>query len=192
MTGRRGAVRARLRRGTGPAARPDDRVELLCLVLCTLLAVLAVPVGLAVGTAVGTDASAEARSQRELRSEVPAVLLEDGRALTGTEAVALASWTAPDGSSGEDEVRVPAGTRAGDTVRIWLDADGRRTGAPLSETGVRVTAAVAGTVTALLLAASAVTLHAAVRALLDRARSRRWAREWAEVEPVWAARFRLR
>ncbi|MGY1695337.1 hypothetical protein ACI780_10515 [Geodermatophilus sp. SYSU D00814] len=192
MTGRRGAVRDRLRRGAGPAARPDDRLELLCLVLCTLLAVLAVPVGLAVATTVGADAAAEARSQREQRSEVPAVLLEDGRALTGTEAVALASWTEPDGSSREDEVRAPAGARAGDTVRIWVDADGRRTGAPLSAAGVRVTAGVAGTVTALLIGAAAVTLHAAVGALLDRARARRWEREWAEVEPVWAARFRLR
>ncbi len=173
-------------------ARPGDRLELLSLVLCALLTVLAVPVGLAVAATVATDAAAEARSQQEQRREVPAVLLQDSRPVTGMTAVALASWTAPGGGSRAGEVSAPTGTRAGDTVRIWIDADGRRTGEPLSPTGVRVTAAVAGTVTALLLAASAAALHAAVRVVLDRSRARRWEREWAEVEPVWAARFRLR
>ncbi|MGY1669780.1 Rv1733c family protein [Geodermatophilus sp. SYSU D00710] len=192
MSATPGPVVARLRRGTGRAARPDDRLELVSLLLCALLAVLAVPVGLTVATTVGTDVAAEVRQQQEERHRVPAVLLADAQPVPGVGAGAPAAWTGPDGSDREGEVPVPAGTRAGETVSIWVEPDGRRTRPPLSPAGARVTTAVAGTVTAVLVAAAAVTLHVAVRALLDRFRLRRWAREWTEVEPVWASRFRLR
>ncbi len=190
-----GRVRARVRRGTARDARPDDRLELASLLLCTLLAVLALPVALTVATTVATDASAQARQQQVERSQVPAVLLEDATSVTGAstvQAVAPASWTAPDGSDREGTVTVPIGTSAGETVRIWTDADGRRTGEPLTPGAVGLTAVISGAVTVLVAVAASAGLHAGVCALLDRLRARRWAREWDEVEPVWAARFRLR
>ncbi len=190
-----GRVRARVRRATARDARPGDRLELASLLLCTLLAVLAVPVALAVATTVATDASAQARQQQAERSQVPAVLLEDPTTVTGSstvQATAPAVWTAPDGSDREGTVTVPVGTSAGETVRIWTDADGRRTGAPLTPGAVRLTSVVAGAVAVTVAVAGTAGLHAGVCALLDRSRARCWAREWDEVEPLWAARFRLR
>jgi hypothetical protein len=183
-----GPVAARLRRGTGSGARAGDRLELLSLVLCALLVVLAVPVGLAVATTVGADAAADARRQHEERSRVTAVLTADADPVVGLQAWAPATWTAPDGTARAGEVPAPAGSRAGQAVRIWAGPDGARTGRPLTRAGVRLTTAVAGTVTALLVACSALALHLATGAALDRSRARRWAREWAEVEPVWSGR----
>ncbi len=190
-----GPVRARVRRGTARGARPDDRLELASLLLCALLAVLAVPVALAVATTVAVDTSAQARQQQAERSRVPAVLLEDATTLTGpstVQAVAPAVWTTPDGSDREATVIVPVGTAAGETVLIWTDADGRRTGEPLTPGAGRLAAVVTGAVIVLVAVAGSAGLNAGVCALLDRSRARRWTREWNEVEPLWATRFRLR
>jgi hypothetical protein len=188
-------IRARIRRGTARGARPDDRLELASLLLSALLVLLAVPVALAVATTVATDTAAQARQQQAERSRVPAVLLEDATTITGSSTVQAAApvvWTAPDGSDREGTVTVPVGTSAGETVRIWTDAEGRRTGEPLTPGAVRLAAVVSGVVTVLVAVAGSAGLHAGVCALLDRSRAHRWAREWDEVEPLWAARFRLR
>jgi hypothetical protein len=57
---------------------------------------------------------------------------------------------------------------------------------------VGLTSVVSGAVTVLVAVAGTAGLRAGVCTPLDRSRARRWAREWDEVEPVWAARFRLR
>ncbi len=190
-----GPVRARVRRGTAGGTRPGDRLELASLLLCTLVAVLSVPLGLAVATTVAADASAQARLQQAERSRTTAVLLEDATTTadpSGTRAVAPASWAALDGGTRQGTLTVPAGTPAGATVRIWTDAGGRRTGEPLTPGAVRLTAVVTGAATVLVALAGSAALHTGVRALLDRSRARRWAREWDEVEPLWAAHPRPR
>ncbi len=124
-----------------------------------------------------------------------AVLLEGATTVTGSSTVpatAPAVGTAPDGSDREGTVTVPVGASAGETVRIWTDADGRRTGTPLTPGTVGLTSVVSGAVTVLVAVAGTAGLRAGVCTPLDRSRARRWAREWDEVEPVWAARFRLR
>ena len=107
-------------------------------------------------------------------------------------ATAPARWTAPDGTDHEDVVPVPPETTAGGTVLVWTGPDGSSSARPLEHNDVVVVTVTAGTLTLLLGLASAAAAHAAVCALVDRARGRAWTREWAEVEPLRAARFRLR
>ena len=191
-----GRLRVRLRRGLARDARPSDRVELASWLAGVLLAVVAVPLALAVASVVGADAGAAAARQAAERQQVPAVVLEDAEVLpTGTTSVratAPARWNAPGGTLHEDTVPVPPGTTAGDGVQVWIGPDGHQAGRPLQHGTVVLVTVTAGSTTLVLGLATAAAVHAGVCALLDRARQRAWAREWAEVEPLWANRFRLR
>jgi len=191
-----GRVRVRVRRGLGPGARPTDRVELLSWLACVLLAVAVVPLALAVASVVSADARAQAAQQAAERQQVAAVLLEDAEVQSGgsssLRATARVAWTAPDGTGREDTVPVPAGTEAGRTVPVWTGPGGESVGRPLEDSDVVVVTVTSGVLTLLLGLAAAAVAHAGVCALLDRVRDRAWSREWTEVEPLWAARFRLR
>ncbi|NEM06260.1 Rv1733c family protein [Geodermatophilus normandii] len=192
----RDRLRARVRRGLAPGARPTDRLELLSWLACVLLAVAVVPLALATASVVAADAGAQASREAAERRQVPAVLLEDAEVLPGgsasLRATARAAWTAPDGTGHEDTVPVPAGTDAGETVRVWIGVDGDPAGRPLERNDVVVVTVTVGVLTLWLGLATAALLHAAACALLDRARDRAWTREWAESERLWATRFRLR
>lgn len=194
-TGAPGPLRARVRRGLGPGARTSDHVELLSWLCCVLLAVLVVPTALAVASVVAADAGAQAARQAAERQQVPGVLLEDAAVLssaaTSPLATARTAWTAPDGTPHEGTVPVPVGAREGETVRIWIGPDGERADRPLERGGVVVVTLTAGSLTLLLGLALAAVTHAGVCTLLDRARQRSWTREWEEVGPRWAARYRL-
>ncbi|PWW24087.1 hypothetical protein JD79_03265 [Geodermatophilus normandii] len=171
-------------------------MELFSWVVCVLLAVAAVPAAVAVGSVVAADAGTLASHQAAERRQVPAVVLEDAEVVGGgtssLRATAPARWTGPDGSDHEDVVPVPPGTPAGGTVLVWTAPDGSPSARPLEHRDVVVVTVTAGTLTLLLGLATAAAGHAAVCALVDRARDRTWEREWDEVEPLWAARFRLR
>jgi hypothetical protein len=71
------------------------------------------------------------------------------------------------------------------TVEVWVDQEGNRTTPPLSESGVADRAVTQGIATFTGLCMLAFGTYLAARTLLDRSRSRRWAAEWATVEPVW-------
>ncbi|WP_369254960.1 Rv1733c family protein [Geodermatophilus amargosae] len=176
-------------------ARCTDRLELASWLACVLLAVAVVPLALAVASVVASDAGAEAARQAAERQQVPAVLVEDAEIGSGTSsqhARAVASWTSPDGTGHEDTVPVPAGAGAGEAVLVWIGPDGSPAGPPLGRGDVVVVTVTAGALTLLLGLSTAAAVHAGVCTLLDRARDRAWTREWAAVEPLWAARFRLR
>lgn len=196
MGARGGPLRTRLRLGLGRGARAADRVQLASLLACLLLAVGVVPVALAVASVVGADAGARAAREAAERVEVPAVVLADAApppvSATGGRSTAPARWTAADGGLREGTVPVPPGTVAGERVPVWTGPGGLPADAPLASGSVVTVTVVAGTLTLLLGLAAAAAVHAGVCALLDRARDRAWARGWAEVEPEWAARFRLR
>ncbi|GAB3309824.1 hypothetical protein GCM10027451_19950 [Geodermatophilus aquaeductus] len=170
-------------------------MELLSWLTCVLLAVAVVPLALAVASVVAADGRAQAAREAAERQEVPAVVLADAEVLSGTSslrATAPVGWTATDGAGHGDTVPVPVGTDAGDTVPVWIGADGEYAGRPLEHGDVVVVTVTAGVLTLLLGLATVALAHTAVCALLERGRQRAWTREWAEVEPLWAARYRLR
>ncbi|MGY1833082.1 hypothetical protein ACI8AA_21925 [Geodermatophilus sp. SYSU D01180] len=190
-----GYLRALVRRGLAPGARATDRVELVSWLASVLLAVAVVPVALAVGSVVASDTGALAERQAAQRQQVPAVVLADAEVLPGSptslRATAPARWEAPGGGTREDTVPVAPGTPAGATVPVWTGPDGGRAGPPIEVSDVAVVSVTSGVLTLLLGLATAAVGHAGVCAWTGRARDRAWEREWAEVGPLWADRFRL-
>jgi len=112
---------------------------------------------------------------------LPAGEVWDGRA----DASGRVVWADRDGTERQGTVSVPVGAEAGHTVTVWLDGDGDRTTSPMSGADVTGRAVTQGVGTYALLSALAVGVHLWVRGLLDASRSRRWAAEWADVEPEW-------
>jgi len=172
--------------------RVGDPIELAARLLCALAVLLAVPVALTVGAVAGADARQRADSEAATLVQVPAVLVADAVGPTGqswTSSVPTpATWRAPDGSSREGPVPAAAGAAAGQTVTIWVDGEGHRTRPPLDAAAVATSAVSTGLMTFLVLAALALSGHHLVRGLLERQRSRRWAEDWAAVEPEWSGR----
>jgi hypothetical protein len=182
----------RLALGAGPLKRSSDRLQFLARVLlgCTLL--MALPIALAVGTATHSQAQAEAVAQAAERQLVDATLTEDAPAAASSNNEIVAPkvrvaimWTGPYGVEREGHVAVPAGTRAGEVVHIWIDGEGRPTLRPLSEGDVTARSIGVAMLTYLCLALVACGLYLAFRTTLDRGRLRRWDADWAVVEPVW-------
>jgi hypothetical protein len=176
--------------GSGPLKRGSDHVEFLSRLLLVSGISTTAPVGLAVAAVTRARARARATTQAADRHVVAARLLEDlytpaRGAPRPPRRPGTAVWTDPGGAQRRGPVWVPAGSTAGTEVMVWLDRAGNRTLPPLSAGDVtsRAVSQGLGTSTALLLAA--VGTHLTVRALLDRNRYRRWAAEWAAVEPVW-------
>jgi len=186
----RGARRFTL--GSGPLKRTSHRVEFASRVVVLLVVLLSVPVALAVGTAVRSDLATVARQQSAERTQVTAVVTADAVALEDASprvrVPVPAEWTSPTGTPVEGEVLARPTTRAGDTVVLWTTSDGRPTSPPLTPAAVRRSTCV---LTGLCWAGTVVTtvlLHVALCRLLASRADRRWAREWARVEPTWSRR----
>jgi hypothetical protein len=177
----------RFRLGSGPLKRGSDRLQVLARVLLVSALLTAVPVALAVGTATHSRMLDEAADQAATRLEVTARLTEDAHSTSGSDnAAATVSWTGPSGELREAVVPVAPSAREGSTVSVWVDADGQRTGRPLTDADVTV-----GTVghvvwTLLGIWFVAVAGYCSFRRMLDRHRLRRWTEEWAAVGPVWS------
>lgn len=178
--------------GSGPLKRTRHTVEFVSRVVVLLVVLLSVPVALAVGTAVRSDLAAVARQQADARTQVSAVVTADAVAPDDASPRARvpvpARWTSPAGTPVEGDVLARPTTRAGDTVVLWTTSDGRPTSPPMTPAAVRRSTCVltglcwAGTVVA------AALLHVALCRLLASRADRRWAREWARVEPTWSRR----
>jgi hypothetical protein len=180
--------------GSGPLKRTSDRIQLLARVLLVCSLAMAIPVALVVASVTRTQVVAEAKAQSLARHQVDADLVAAPVVATrGSEDVpptsrAPAVWSGPSGEEHTGALVVPAGAEAGSTVPIWVDRDGELTTRPLDR-GAAVARAVAMAVgTYLCLSSLAAGGYLAVGASLDRSRLRRWAAEWAVIEPEWTRR----
>jgi hypothetical protein len=177
--------------GSGPLKRSSDRWEFLPRVLLACCLLAAAPISLAVATAAYTQARDEAAIEAADRHSVPARLLEDGPVPAGdawengAKAQGNAVWTDPAGTQQRGTVTVPFGVKAGRVVSVWYDEDGDRTAPPMGAGDVSGRAVGQGSGTFVMLCVMASGAHLRFRVLLDRSRSRRWAADWASVEPVW-------
>jgi hypothetical protein len=177
--------------GPRPLTRATDRPRLVAQVvlLATLLASIPIAFAVAVSTYTGTHLQAVAQAAE--RHPVSATLLENAPVLDNgsdeavTTSRAAAVWTEASGKKQKGSVLVTAGTAAGSTIRIWLDRAGHVTGSPLTDGDAVARAVGHALVTVLLVVMCAFAAYgAALRALAHR-RDRRWATEWATVEPLW-------
>lgn len=141
------------------------------------------------------DARAMARDReadrRHVRAEVvdrasrATPLVQGGRQPT---AEATVRWTDPERGRRTATARVPAGTRTGETVDVWLDARGRTVTPPPGTTAVwqnTITIGVCATggAVAVILFAHTVVRHGAMRRRLAE-----WDQAWARAEPEWTGR----
>jgi hypothetical protein len=175
--------------GSGPLKRGTDRLQLAARILLVVTMITAIPIALAVVTASYSQGKAVAATQAAERHRVTATLLADAAAsrdATNPEAAtATVTWTLPSGAAQEDVLNVPRGAKVGSTVHIWIDGAGDVTRRPATSADAAAQAFGLGLLTLIALWLAETTTFLLVRKLQDRARLRRWAADWAVVEPVW-------
>lgn len=189
----RGLIR-RFRPDRNPLRRTADRVEAAIMAVLAVILLAAGP--LAGIAAVDRAAAAGARAghaQAGWHQTMAVVLLGAPNQVGGLEQAApepaaLATWTAPDGTRHEGQVRVPDGTKAGATVPVWTNRSGTLEAAPVQRGNVIVweTLAALAAVTALIVAV--VIAGFLARMVLDRRRLAAWDAAWPVAESRWTGR----
>lgn len=186
-----GQLRRKLREfwpGRGPLRRRWDRVE--AAILGGLLAAFMIggPLAALIGGRVAYDAAQRARHAELATSyRVPAVLLTTAsQQPSGYYASAKAWWRTPDGVRHTGEVWALEGTAAGATVRVWVTADGRLTGAPLQPSQVQGQGVLAGALAAMIVAMVLWGTGLAVHCAAERRRMAAWDDEWRAIGPKWS------
>jgi hypothetical protein len=189
-----GRMHSWFRPGSGPLIRTSDRLGSVARALLAVSLFAAVPIALTAASATYTHVRAVATAQAGERHSVSVTLVEDvppppDEAWSNPpNEEATAAWADPAGVEHDVPVSVPAGTRAGSTVSVWIDRDGNRTPPPLAGGAVTAEAVCVGILALGGLCLVALGAYRWVCALLDRSRSRRWAADWVIVEPVWSRR----
>lgn len=193
-TGRPARLARQMGLGRSPLRRRTDRIE--ACVSAALLAVFLIGAPLSV-TSIGRWVHHEGlREQRAQQSwhQTPAVLLAAAPSrvagyehrLSWQETVPVpARWSGPGGQPRSGQVVVPAGSRAGQTVQVWVDGSGRVTGPPLLSSALTRRVVGAEVLAPLILAVLLLTLACAVRWLLNRRRLADWEARWAAIGPRW-------
>lgn len=171
-----------------PLRRTVDRVEAAVVaVLAVLFLVVAPLAASAAGQFAYHEGAGAARAEQAGWHQVRAVLLAKaiGAGYSG-QADAPARWTDPQGVRHTGLVMARYGTRAGSTVRVWIDAAGRPTGAPMDQAQVAgqaiLAAAIAALVAGLILLGAGTLAHY----LLGRRRLAAWDAEWRATGPQWS------
>lgn len=192
-TGRPARVARQMGLGRNPLRRRTDRLE--ALISAALLAAFLIGAPLSGASFGGWVRQGGLREQRAQQSwhRTPAVLLATAPAVPSSEirlswqntVPVPARWLGPRGQPRGGEVSVPAGSKAGHTVQIWVDGSGRVTGPPLI--GAELTRRVVGAevLAPLALGIVLLCLACAVRWLLNRRRLRDWEADWASIGPRW-------
>lgn len=198
--GRRpGAPVARCARWLGidrnPLRRRTDRIEAAIRLATMFLLVVAVPLACIVsGRLAGHLAQRQAHDQAAAERQVTAVVLEAAPAgntpdpfSSVQETMVPARWQPPGQAARTGQVLAPAGTRAGSTETIWVDAAGAATSPP--DSGV-VDAATCVAVVNTILAAGLILLLANLlaRRALNRRRMSEWDDAWQATGPLWSGR----
>ncbi|MGW6980476.1 Rv1733c family protein [Streptomyces sp. NPDC054932] len=161
-----------------------------------LACLLAVVAGFALGRAAWTDGHRTAENVARHRHTVTATTVGETTYRAGDQPssrpvpVATATWHYPSQRPHTGTIPVPAGTRHGDTVRLWVDENGTAAAAPPSQADIALNAVGIGTgaLAGIVLVGGALV---AVRLRIVDARSARsWESEWADIEPRWSGRLR--
>ncbi|MFG2602377.1 hypothetical protein ACGFT2_02250 [Streptomyces sp. NPDC048514] len=176
-----------------PLRRRSDVVEAwTAVVVAVLLFVVAPLAGAAAGLRAHGRAEALAAAQRAERHQVRATVLGDPpQRLTATQGDrehpyrARVRWTEPGKGVRTTWGRVPAGTRTGDVVSVWLDSRGRSVARPADGMAVWQHSVTVGLAAAGGAAGVVVLGHAVERRIALRHRLAEWEREWARTGPRW-------
>jgi hypothetical protein len=180
-----------IRPDRNPLRRKSDRAETYILAGSLAAAIAVAPFAAQLASQAG-QAAAQRTQRSELASshEVKAVLLQSaGRTASGypfgSEFPVRVRWSTPGGPERTAQIVVPAGTREGSTVNVWVNTAGHLTSPPLNagEVAGQADLASAGAIAglALLYLCEAVV----VRQVVNRRRLAAWDADWAVTEPAW-------
>lgn len=170
-----------------PLRRTCDRVEATVVAGLLVAFLVAAPLAALVARRWALGGAGGRASLRQ----VPAVLVTGVSRQPPAEnepparSLARAVWTGPDGRARSGEIAAPAGAKAGDTVRVWVDSSGHvaaRPRRPADGATVAEALAVAAVGVAVLAAG------AATRRLGDWRRMAAWAEDWKAAGQGWAGR----
>jgi hypothetical protein len=159
-----------------------------------ILILIAVPIAtVMVGRAADHVLLRNAQAQQAASHRVNAVVTQPAPAsssaidpyVTVQDTWAPARWTAPDGSARSGQVFVPAGTRKGSTVPVWINASGAITDQPAGHRDVMAEVSVTVMVTSQVLIILLLSGLALARRALDRRRLSAWDAEWRATGPLW-------
>ena len=175
-----------------PLRRTSDVVE--AWLLPAVIAVFLILSPFVAGAAALSVRAENTAAQRATQSwhQVPAVLLRaaPGPMMSDNGANAWLVWTparwAANGRTRTGIVPAPSGTKAGATVRVWVDRTGNVQVPPLTpaRAGDRVVVAMAFALAALAVFLACLAL--VIRAVLDRRRLADWETAWLSVGPQWS------
>ncbi|MFJ8357288.1 hypothetical protein [Streptomyces sp. NPDC093984] len=179
-----------------PLRRRCDVVEAwTALIVAVLLCVGAPLVGTAVGWRAYEQGQATQVAQRAERHQVAAVLAEDAPAAApatqgGKQPLypAKVRWSEPGKGTLTTIAEVPAGSRSGDRVPVWLDSRDRGVAPPPSDGAVWQHALTAGVWAAGGMAGTVLLARAVTRRVAERHRMAEWEAEWARTGPEWGRR----
>jgi hypothetical protein len=171
--------------------RGTDRLEDVAVWLLLLAGLLVGVLGLVIGIGVSGTAAARAHREAADRVAVQATALHDAPVTTAApdavwpRLLTDVSWTSADGAARTGPALVPAATRAGQAVTIWLDRAGSPVDEPDDASGAVLAGFAAGVI---VLLAGGVVLSVAwlvVRISVATLNGHGWEREWARVGPEW-------
>ncbi|GGT05236.1 hypothetical protein GCM10010240_43390 [Streptomyces griseoviridis] len=179
-----------------PLRRRSDVIEAWTVLAVAVLLLLGAPaLGSAAGWWAHGQAQAVAAEQRAERRQVRAEVV-------GTTPDALPSvqsggqhsyrttvrWSEPGEAPRTTTARLPARTRHGETVTVWVDARGRNVPPPADAATIWRHAATMGACATAGSAALILLGHCAVRRAALRRRMAEWDAAWALTEPQWTRR----
>ncbi len=180
---------------SNPLRRPSDVVEGWTVLALAVLLLVAAPLA---GALAGVWAQREGRSvadrlrseRHEVHAEVVGRVPDTPSSASGREQsyrVAV-RWTPPGGQPRTVTAPVPAGTRTGDRVDVWLDSRGRGVRPPPSDAMVwqqslSVAFCAAGGTAGVLVVGYVVFRRTALKHRLAE-----WERDWTLTEPRWTRR----
>jgi hypothetical protein len=193
-TGRLARLARQMGLGRNPLRRRTDRIEAwICAALLVVFLIGAPLFASGLGNWVHQGGMAEQRAQQSWH-QTPATLVTAAPRLPmyafrlswQSTVPAQAQWLGPAGQALSGEVPAPAGTRAGQTVQIWVDGSGRVTGAPLGSAELTRRVISAEVVAPAALAVLLLCLAGVARWLLNRRRLAAWETAWASIGPRWS------
>lgn len=188
-----GRIARQLGWGRNPLRRASDRWEIgLTLVLVLAMLVLGPWIGGQAAELAYRNVVQSNAWEREHRSRVDAVLVEDVSGAEDAEpgaaaGTAMARWIAPDGTAHTGAVDVRAARHAGDAVPVWIDDHGQLAFPP-ARRDPRTDAGVAAALSICAVALCLAGVRRIVGWQLGRRRLRAWEAQWAVVEPDWSRR----
>lgn len=160
------------------------------------LALIAAVTSLFIGMRVNGDLMDRAEHEAHTRSSVRAVLTEDATPRMPARiepdapltAKAPVRWFDGGGNLQITLADVPSTDHAGDTILVWVDRDNHLVPPPTSPYDAVAAGYVSGAVLLFVSIAILIALWFGIRNLTWRRNERRWARDWAVVEPRWSGR----